>query len=253
VLKNPLLSIYKNLIFNIHLKKNIKKDNMQRKKNYLAIHRSFTFLLICLTLVISYIVFSLLKNITSIETILSTGAILATFGSAISAIGSIFERDLSKRIFLNIDILYKDIFEQDKAWRRWPFLKRKEKSILLNRTSLKTSLENPKIPINVGTHVIEIELPTVQEDFFDLGVLKNYYLLIRYRSAAKTYHFFGKNEKKKDNELGEEDTLMAYECLFDIWESIFIFRIVRYLLIFGVGFVFSGIINTIYFIFKYIG
>jgi hypothetical protein len=221
---------------------------MQKDINYLAIHRFVSFLLICLTLVISYIIFSLLKKKISIETILSTGAIVATFGSAITAIGSIFESDLSKRIFLNIDILNKDIFKQDKLWRRWPFLKRKEKTILLNKTIIETSLENPKIPINVGTHIIEIELPTVSEDFFDLGVLKNCYYLIRYRSAAKTFEFFGKNKEQKDNKLDGIDGIMAYRCLSDIWKSIFIFRITRYLLILGVGFVFSSIINTIYFI-----
>jgi hypothetical protein len=189
-----------------------------------------------------------LKNITSIETILSIGAIVATFGSAITAIGSILERDLSKRVFLNVDILYKDIFKVDNPWRRWPFLKRNEKSTLLNKMSTLSSLENPKIPIDVGTHEIKVELPTVQEDFFDLGILKNYYPLIRYRSAVKTYFF-----KKKDNKSSEIDTIMTFECLFDIWKSVFIFRIARYVLILGVGFVFSSIINTIYFILKFLG
>ena len=220
---------------------------MKKEKNYLTIHRFFVFLLLCITIILSYFIFNLLKSKISIETILSTGAIVATFGSAMSAIGSLFEKDLTKRVFLNIDILYRDILKDEEPWRRWPFLKRKDKSLLLNKNKLQSSLKNPKIPLDVGTHKIEVELPTVQEDFFDLGLFKNYFNLFRYRRAAKTY-YFRKKEEKKENETDGFDYLMEYECLFDIWKSIYLFRISRYILIIGVGFIFSSIMNTVYFI-----
>ncbi len=64
--------------------------------------------------------------------LLSVGAIFATFGSAISTLGSVWERDLLERIRLNVDILYKDILRQEIPWRRWPFLPRIGKRRLLD-------------------------------------------------------------------------------------------------------------------------
>jgi hypothetical protein len=47
-----------------------------------------------------------------------------------------------------------------------------------------SSSENPKIPIDVGTHEIKVELPTVQEDFFDVGSFEELLSSVRYRSAV---------------------------------------------------------------------
>ena len=184
-------------------------------------------------------------------TLLTTGAIIATFGSALSTIGSILERDLLERTLLNIEIFYKDIIKQEVYWRRWPFLSRVSQHSLLDGSINKTELQNPMIPINVGTHVIKIALPTVLEDFFDLPLVKNLFMLIRYRKATRT--FLGNQEKDivdKNSKMDRSDAYMAYECLLDIWFCVMKFRIARYLSYFGIGLTLSATIFTAFYAFN---
>src|SRR5690554_8160498 len=60
----------------------------------------------------------------SLITILASGAILATFGSALCTLCSMWERDLLDRVKTNIDTFYVDIAKVEEKWRRWPFLPR---------------------------------------------------------------------------------------------------------------------------------
>jgi hypothetical protein len=178
--------------------------------------------------------------------LLSAGAIFATFGSAISTIVGVWERDLLERVRLNIDIFYKDILKQDNPWRRWPFLPRGGRRRLLDGSTHFGTLKNPEVPLNVGTHVIRVSLPTVLEDFFDLPLRRNVQELSRFRTAAAT--FFGSQEKGKvDDKTGMErgDAYMAFECLHDIWRSVLHFRLARYVTHLGVGLTLSGTALTV--------
>lgn len=180
--------------------------------------------------------------------LLSVGAIVATFGSAISSIGNILERDLLERIRLNLDVFYKQIIGQKDAWRRWPFIRRTSKMVLLDGSVHLSNLTNPPVRLNVGTHIIEITIPTILEDFFDLPLVKNLTLLILYHRSAIT---FLSNQEKQiiDTKTGlmSSDAYMAYECLLDIWKSILKFRFARYLAHFGIGLTLSGgLITAIY-------
>lgn len=165
----------------------------------------------------------------NIITLLSVGAILTTFGSAVATLGTVWERDLLERIKLNIDILYKDIIRQDQPWRRWLFLPRSSNRKMLDGTTYIGRLSNPNIPLDVGTHIIHVSLPTVLDDFFDLSARQNFLKLARFRAAAGTTF-----SNRKDGEINPETRMdrgnqyMAYECLYDIWRSIVVFRLARY-------------------------
>jgi hypothetical protein len=178
-------------------------------------------------------------------TLISTGAILATFGSALSSLGKVLEGDMLERVHLNVDILYKDILHQETPWRRWPFLPRTAKRRMLDGTWHQTKLYNPEVPLDVGSHVIKIALPTVLEDFFDIPVFRNLWPLIRFRNSAHTV--FGRKEKDEKNpETGmlPANEYMAYECMLDIWKSIFQFRVARYIVHFGAALTLSSAVIT---------
>ncbi|WP_343787751.1 hypothetical protein [Dokdonella soli] len=164
---------------------------------------------------------------------LSSAAILATFGSAIATIGSLWTGDYANRATLNVDILFRDILKQD-AWRRWPFLLRGGKKKLFGGNIQQVELRNPKIPLNVGSHDIEVLVPTVKADFFDLPLFKNVVPLLRFRAAAHTTII---NSPQDDvfpkNQLKPVEQYFAYECLTDIWWSVFVFRTARYVVHFG--------------------
>jgi len=179
-------------------------------------------------------------------TLISSGAIFATFGSAISTIGGVWERDLLERVRLDVEILYRDIVHQDSPWRRWPFLPRASRRNLLDGGSHLLTLSNPQVPVNVGTHVIKIDLPTMLEDFFDLPLTKNIYQLARYGSAVSTM-LRGPADESIDEKTGlkQGDGYMAFQCLRDVWISIAQFRLARYATHFGVGLTLWGTVITV--------
>ena len=157
-------------------------------------------------------------------------AIVSTFGASLTGVGVLLSGDCLRRISLNIDILFKDILEQKEPWRRWPFLKRKSQKKDLNNNIVEGELKNPEISFFVGTHSLDITLPTVEDDFFDLPVIKNLWRLLRFESACVTLVdasnsniFEGKTSKNG------RDQHMAFICLKDIWLYIFKYRFFRYL------------------------
>ncbi len=209
--------------------------------NHLRLHLEIVTLLYALAVLASFKILSLPESQKDLVTLLSTGAILATFGSAIGSIGLIWQNDLLERVRLNVDILLHDILKQESPWRRWPFLPRTAKRKLLNGDSLHFTLSNPPISLDVGNHVVKIDLPTVLEDFFDLPLTRNYWPLLRFRSSAHTvYGRKPKDVKNPDTGLLPSDEYMVYECMFDIWKTILKFRVSRYIVHLGSGLTISG-------------
>jgi len=209
--------------------------------SHLRLHFETVALLYALSFLVSFKILALPESQKDLVTLLSTGAILATFGSAIGAVGLIWQNDLLERVRLNVDILFRDILKQETPWRRWPFLARTGRRKLLDGNSLQLTLSNPEVPLDVGTHVVKIDLPTVLEDFFDLPLTRNLLPLFRFRRSAHTV--FGRKEKgiiNPDTGLSSSDEYMAYECMFDIWKSIFKFRVSRYVVHFGSGLTILG-------------
>jgi len=216
-------------------------SNCEGQTNHLRVHIEIVMLLYALALFASVMILSLPDSQKNLVTLLSVGAILATFGSAIGSIGLIWQNDLLERVRLNVDILFQDILNQETPWRRWPFLPRNGKRKLLDGTSLHSTLHNPQVPLDVGTHVVKIDLPTVLEDFFDLPLAKNYWPLLIFRSSAHTvYGRKPKGIKNPDTGLVPSDEYMAYECMYDIWRAILKFRIARYVMHLGSGLTISG-------------
>lgn len=224
----------------------------EKGKSELLTHRVVTVLLYAIAFGISHYVLTLSyeeKNSTLLL-VVSTGAILATFGSALSSIGGVWERDLHDRVLTNIDILYVDILKQ-KKWRRWPFLARTSTTKNLDGKKIEQNLENAKLPLNVGTHHIEVDLPTVLEDFFDLPVIKNTYKIIRFRIAASTTLLKGKDVRVDTaTGLDASDEFMAYQCIYSAWVSVFKFRCFRYLVHFGSALTISGTVSTILYVLR---
>ena len=192
-------------------------------------------------ILIAYKILSHSEARKDVVALLSSGAILATFGSAIGSIGQIWQQDLLERVRLNIDILFKDILKQESPWRRWPFLPRSSDRKLLDGGTHHVTLSNPEVPLDVGTHVIKIDLPTVLEDFFDLPLLNNCWPLLRFRSSAHTV--LGnrpKGAKNPKTDLEPSDEYLAYECMLDIWSAVLKFRVARYVIHFGSGLTIAG-------------
>lgn len=224
----------------------LKDDDLANTTNHhLSLHRIVIFATYVLATVVATKVILLPGASENGITVLSTGAILATFGSAISTLGQLWCGDYAARILLNVDILYKDIFRAD-SWRRWPFLPRGGTRKLLSGNLQSLQLRNPPVSLNVGTHHIELTFPTVRDDFFDLPLIKHVLLLLKFRHAARTL-FTTVPDKTLivgPSILSPHDEYMAYECLLDIWTGVFIYRAARYVVHFGAALAISSAVLT---------
>jgi hypothetical protein len=214
--------------------KNNNDKNEDNKNHALLIHKIILIAIYTSSLLIAYIVLFKQYKYSDLVSLLSVGAMLATFGSAISTIGLISQNNLYERIKTNISILEIDIRKiSGNSWRRWPFLPRFSKNKLLDNSEQQLVLKNPKIPFNVGTHTVNIDMPTVQEDFFDLPLLRNYLTLFRYKKSMATVILTRKdNYIANGTNLTRFDEYLAYLCIYDMWKSILKFRISKYVIIF---------------------
>ena len=215
---------------------------IKTKNFHLLLHRTIVVFLYVSGISVAYILLSIPDAHKDFISSLSAGAILATFGSAISTVGSLWTGDYSNRISLNVDILYRDILKQE-SWRRWPFLLRNGTKKLFGGDIHQFELQNPKIRLFVGSHSFDVLVPTVQDDFFDLPLFKNIAPLLWFRTAA---HTTMSNAPKDDifpeNGLKPMTQYMAYECLLDIWWGVLIFRSARYVIHFGAALTISSTI-----------
>jgi hypothetical protein len=210
--------------------------------HHIAVHRFIVGATYVAGTTMAWMILRLPEAVSSSIATLSAGAILATFGSAITAVSSLWERDLADRITLEIDILMRDILNQPNPWRRWPFLPRRYQMKLLDGEHItRSELKNPQIPLDVGTHTVHVDIPTVSADFFDLPMFKNWRQLTRFRKGFITAYMTKSDVSSPSSP--PYDQLMAYECLHDIWQSILGFRLARYAVHFGAALVIaSGLI-----------
>lgn len=196
----------------------------------------FIFLLIAILtpLIGTYFIFKScinIKKITLANTI-SLGAILATFGAAIISSIVLIQTDKSNRILLNVDILFLQILKKDK-WTRWPFIKRSSIKKLLDDSFTLCEVTNPTIPFNVGTHIIDISIPTVKEDFFDFPILFNSGKMVKFNKQFKTFVVNGRSTFNEPGFSDIDDYGLCWDCLYDIWRNVLLFKINKVLIKFG--------------------
>ena len=224
------------------------KGNDEVKANGFALrnHRKLVFAVYFFAFLPPWLALSETEARESLITILASGAILATFGSALCTLCSMWERDLLDRVKTNIDIFYVDIAKVEEKWRRWPFLPRSARRRQIDETFHNSTLQNPQIPIDVGSHVVTVELPTVLDDFFDLSIKSNYGKLRKNRSAASVaWTRREKEEVSPETGMTPFNEHMAFECMYDIWSSIFRFRVARYVTHFGSGLIVFSFLTAV--------
>lgn len=177
----------------------------------------------------------------------SLGAILATFGSAILAIFLVVESNKYSRITTNVNILFKDILRIE-PWRRWQFLKRLNYEKTFDDKIVRKKLDNPKCQFNVGSHEINVSIPTVREDFYDLSAIKFFMTMHKNRKHFKTYTYKLKNVDFKNTQYESlADCIMAWDCVYDIWFNVLVYKFSHYLLKVGTLIIFISVILSFYY------
>lgn len=231
-------------------KTNLKYPNIDTNLlNEKRIDYIFNIIIIFSPLLLIYFIFDscIDKTKLSLANTITLGSIFATFGSAIISAVILIENNKLNRILTNIDILYTEILRCEK-WTRWPFLKRYDAKVLLDGKIKSSVLDNPSIQFNLGSHSIEITIPTVQEDFYDLPVFYNFNQMRKFDKQFKTY--IVNNDNCILNTIFDNigDYLSTWDCLYDTWRNILIFKMNKLLLKLGVSIVITSFIYSFGFI-----
>lgn len=228
----------------------LRKGNEKEKfDKYLVIEKIITkilyFIIVIAPLILSYFIFNLCidKSNLNLANTISLGAIFATFGSAIISSVILFQTDKFNRILSNVDILYSDILHAEK-WTRWPFIKRYKVQTLLDGKITSSILKNPNIIFKLGSYDINILIPTTQEDFYDLPSFHNFMQMKKNSNHFKTNIVNHPNCIDDTPFSNVGDYFFAWDCLYDIWKTIVLFKINKLLVTLGSSIIISSFIYS---------
>jgi hypothetical protein len=175
----------------------------------------------------------------------ANAAILASFGAALVSIAIFLLTEAVADVKENVDLLFKDLLKQEEPWRRWSFLGRIESRPLFSGEVLEHELKNPTLKFDVGTHTMEVDVPTVAMDFYDLPVLTNFLRMKRFKKAFFTRMVSRDHSGQENKQPLAVDEMMKFRCLEAIWSKVVTFRISRYLHYFGCSLVVSSMIYAL--------
>ena len=176
---------------------------------------------------------------------LSIGMAVTSFGIVVYTIFNTIAFRQYDRLRNDYSILFDKILKT-KRWIRWPFLKRKEIFKFQIGDTLHFTLKNPPLEFTIDKIKLKIALPTTYEDMLDLP-LKNFFDLRKHKTQFMQQEFNRKNKKI--------DLVMRYLCLYDMWESIFYFKVSRFFMYVGISLIILGaiiIVNPICLLFTLI-
>lgn len=232
----------------------LKKGNEKEKLDkHLVLEKIITkllyFIIAVAPLILSYFIFNscIQKSNLNLSNTISLGAIFATFGSAIISSVILLQTDKLNRILSNVDILYSDILHAEK-WTRWPFIKRFNAQTLLDGKITSSMLENPSIIFKLGSYDINIVIPTTQEDFYDLPSFHNFMQMKKNSKHFKTNIVNHPDciDNTSFSDVG--DYFFAWDCLYDIWKTIVLFKINKLVVTLGTSIIVSSFIYSFAFI-----
>lgn len=163
---------------------------------------------------------------------IALGSIFATFGSSLVAVFSLTMGSTYDRFLSNINTLFKEL-DPEKAWFRWAFIKRKSHQILYNGEYAYQELTNAKIYFDVGSHKIDMFLPTIKEDFFDLPNWKSWGQMLL---NARDYEHYVLN-----NCMDPAIPLMVWDCVWDNFCVILKYKFAKILVLLGDALIISSV------------
>lgn len=210
----------------------INKSSCQR---LIPLYYIFYFSLSIFAVLSTGIIFSICIDEKSLSETIALGSIFATFGSSVVSVFSIVMNNQSDRFMSNIEILYSDIIPE-KKWVRWSFIKRKKYRRLYNGEYTCQALTNSKVEFDVGSHKISMFIPTVREDFFDLPVWRPW-LSMKIRHRDYETAVLGDNVKEN-----VAIAIMLWNCIYDNFKCIIMYRIARALVVLGEAYILSSIV-----------
>jgi len=179
---------------------------------------------------------------------ISLGAVLVGMASAIITIATSHMDRQYDRVMLDVDILFKDLTSPGE-WRRWPFVPRSKTKKLIYGPVHQITLKNPIIEFDLGTHTVEVYVPTCLQDFFDLPTFSTFLKILL--DDKKFYSYVQRKNISglMDPTILKKDTKgwMIWDCMHDIWRTIVLYRLEELVVRFFAVFTGSSVILSFLF------
>lgn len=174
----------------------------------------------------------------SLSDCISLGSIFATFGSALISVFSLRSSRKLSGFYEKVSIMNVEFSKHENIqWKRWSFLPRQSRRFNNKKETKYFILKNTSICFHIGKNTIRIFIPTVEQDFGELAIWRNYWILRLKRNSYFTYIC-------EKNCLAE---FMIWDCLIKLHEDILTYKISQIIVLIGGAFV----LNSILFAFFY--
>lgn len=192
------------------------------------------FIVFIFTFIFSLMVFNHCIEVPMWNHTIPLGAVIATLGSAIVSIFTLFCNEQYAQFNENGKILQDKLIRE--KWDRWPFLKRRDRQKISKGVYEVKILKNPHIIFynNENTWKITILLPTSKADFSELPIYSRFFKLMYNR------------QKLLLNNQNIEAALV-WSCLTSIYKHIMLYRTSQILVWIGVCFIFNSIIFSFFY------
>lgn len=204
------------------------------KINNIKMYHIIYIVITILAFLSTYLVFiNCIDENKALSNTIALGSIFATFGSALVGVFSLVMGSCYDRFLSNYYILFSQL-EPGKKWQRWAFIKRESHQTLFNQESAYQVLTNAKVVFNVGSHSIELFIPTIKEDFYDLP---NWKSLKQMQTKSKDYesHVLSKCDRP-------DQALMVWHCIYDNFLIIAKYKIAKAIVVLGVAYLMASIV-----------
>ena len=172
----------------------------------------------------------------SLQDRIATSSLLATFGSSVIAVFTLFTSSALTRFQENSSILARELSQNEldeTAWHRWPFIPRVNKQRIRGENHY-FGINNAEVHFRANTFFKTFPLPTTEADFKETSALINFLRLKLFR-------------KEYLSQLIALDLIVEYpawDCVTDIYRSILRYRLCYFCVWIGVCFVLQSIVFT---------
>lgn len=175
----------------------------------------------------------------SLSDSITTGALFATFGSAIISVFSLTATSCLNLFYENLTILEEDLLSlplEREQWKRWSFLPRLGK-ISIGHKIRYPGVNNASVCFTIAQRSICFLLPTTQADFWELPAFRNFFRMKRHRNDYLNY-------LNSENAIEEYP---AWDCLCAIYKNILAYRFSFCCIWIGACFVLESILFSFFY------
>lgn len=170
----------------------------------------------------------------SLSDSITTGALFATFGSAIIGVFTLSSASNLNLFSENLAVLEQELASSESGgtgWKRWPFLPRLSK-IPIQGKKRHIGLRNASVCFKTTGGQVWFQLPTTQADFGELSVFRGFLRMKFHRAAYLDYL----------NRVNLTEEYPVWDCLCAMYKNILAYRFSNYCTWIGICFVLESIV-----------